>query len=85
MLFRSGHWGYAYTNFFAGGGVARGRVIGKTDRIAARVVERPLTAKDVLATIYHLVGIDPHTTLTDRLSRPVPLVPYGDVIPEMLT
>ena len=32
-----GHWGYAYTNFFAGGGVARGRVVGNTDRIAARV------------------------------------------------
>jgi hypothetical protein len=79
-----GHWGYAYTNFFAGGGVARGRVVGKTDRIAARVVERPLTAKDVLATVYHLAGIDPHMTLTDRLNRPVPLVPYGDVIPEML-
>ena len=79
-----GHWGYAYTNFFAGGGVARGRVIGKTDRIAARVIERPLTAKDVLATIYHLVGIDQHRTLTDRLNRPVPLVPYGDVIQEML-
>jgi hypothetical protein len=79
-----GHWGYAYTNVFAGGGVARGTVVGKTDRIAARVIERPLTAKDVLATIYHLVGIDPHTTLTDRLNRPVPLVPYGDVIQEML-
>lgn len=79
-----GHWGYAYANCFAGGGVARGRVVGKTDRIAARVVERPLTAKDVLATAYHLAGIDPHTTLTDRLGRPVPLVPYGDVIPEML-
>jgi hypothetical protein len=29
----------------------------------------------VLATVYHLLGIDPHTTLTDRLNRPVPLVP----------
>jgi hypothetical protein len=79
-----GHWGYAYTNLFAGGGVARGNVVGKTDAIAARVVERPLTAKDVLATIYHLVGIDPHTTVVDRQDRPVPLVPYGDVVPEML-
>ncbi|HKI37286.1 MAG TPA: DUF1501 domain-containing protein [Gemmataceae bacterium] len=79
-----GHWGYAYTNFFAGGGMARGRVVGKTDKIAARVVERPLSAKDVLATIYHLLGIDPHTTLSDRLNRPVPLVPYGEVVREML-
>jgi uncharacterized protein (DUF1501 family) len=79
-----GHWGRAYTNFFAGGGVARGRVIGRTDSLGAAVQDRPLTAKDVLATIYHLVGIDPATTLTDRLGRPVPLVPYGEVIPEML-
>ena len=79
-----GHWGRAYTNFFAGGGVARGKVVGKTDRIGAAPVERPLSAKDVLATIYHLMGIDPHSTVTDRLDRPVPLVPYGDVVPEML-
>jgi hypothetical protein len=79
-----GHWGYAYTNLFAGGGIARGNVVGKTDAIAARVVERPLTAKDMLATIYHLLGIDPHTTIADRQNRPVPLVPYGDVVPEML-
>jgi hypothetical protein len=79
-----GHWGRAYTNFFAGGGVARGKVVGKTDAIGAVPVERPLSAKDVLATIYHLLGIDPHATLTDRLARPVPLVPYGDVVREML-
>ena len=79
-----GHWGRAYTNFFAGGGMARGRVVGKTDAIGAVPVERPVSAKDVLATIYHLLGIDPHMTLTDRLNRPVPLVPYGDVVREML-
>jgi hypothetical protein len=79
-----GHWGRAYCNFFAGGGVARGTVVGKTDKIGAVPVERPLSAKDILATIYHLLGIDPHTTITDRLSRPVPLVPYGGVVREML-
>jgi hypothetical protein len=79
-----GHWGRAYTNLFAGGGMARGRVIGKTDSIGAEPVERPVSAKDVLATIYHLIGIDPHSTLADRLNRPVPLVPYGDVVREML-
>ena len=79
-----GHWGRAYTNFFAGGGMARGRVVGRTDAIGSVPVERPLSAKDVLATIYHLLGIDPHTTFKDRLNRPVPLVPYGDVVPEML-
>ena len=45
---------------------------------------RPLSAKDVLATIYHLLGIDPHTNLLDRFNRPVPLVPFGEVVREML-
>lgn len=79
-----GHWGRAYTNFFAGGGMARGRVVGKTDAQGAVPVERPVSAKDILATIYHLVGIDHHATHIDRLNRPVPLVPYGDVVREML-
>jgi hypothetical protein len=79
-----GHWGRAYTNFFTGGGIARERVVGKTDAVGAVPVERPVSAKDVLATISHLLGIDPHATLTDRLNRPVPLVPYGDVVREML-
>jgi hypothetical protein len=79
-----GHWGRAYTNFFAGGGMARGRLVGKTDAVGAAPVERPLSAKDVLATLYHLIGIDPHTTLADRLGRPVPLAAGGEVVREML-
>jgi hypothetical protein len=79
-----GHWGRAYCNLLAGGGAARGRVIGRTDTIAATPVDRPLRAKDVLATAYHLLGIDHETTVTDRQGRPVPLLPYGEVIREAL-
>ncbi|MFO0806269.1 MAG: DUF1501 domain-containing protein [Gemmataceae bacterium] len=77
-----GHWGRAYCNLLAGGGAARGRVIGKTDGIAAEPIDRPLKAKDVLATAYHLMGIDHHSTVLDRQNRPVPLLPYGDPIRE---
>jgi hypothetical protein len=78
------HWSEAYTCLFAGGGVARGRVVGRTDAHAARVTERPVSPKDVLATVYHLLGIDPETTLVDRTNRPMPLVPDGHVVTEML-
>src|SRR5207302_11271722 len=44
------HWSRAYSAVLAGGGIARGKVIGKTDRIAGSVVERPISPKDVLAT-----------------------------------
>jgi len=44
-----------------------------------------LNPKDVLATVYHLLGFDPHATTTpDRLGRPLPLLPYGNVITELL-
>jgi hypothetical protein len=78
------HWSQAYSCWFAGGGVARGRVIGKTDKIAGSVLERPVSPKDILATTYHLLGIDPHTLLTDRTGRPVPLVQDASVVGEML-
>ena len=79
-----GHWGQAYTNFFAGAGIQRGNIIGRTDPIGATVADRPLTAKDILATIYHLIGINPDATLPDRLNRPVPLAHDGRIVPEML-
>src|SRR5947207_1950681 len=78
------HWSEAYTCLFAGGGVAKGRVIGRTDRHAATVTERPVSPKDILGTVYHLLGIDPETELIDRIGRPVPLVQNGSVVTEML-
>jgi hypothetical protein len=77
------HWSQAYSSLFAGGGIARGRVVGKTDKVAGTVVDRPASPKDILATLYYLMGIDPHTTIQDRTGRPVPLVD-GSVVQEML-
>jgi hypothetical protein len=78
------HWSQAYSCLFAGGGVARGRIVGKTDKHAGSVVECPISPKDILATLYHLMGIDPNTQLIDRTGRPMPLVADGRVVTEML-
>jgi hypothetical protein len=78
------HWAGCYTNWFAGGGVARGQVIGKSDKIGRSVAERPVSPKDILATVYHLLGFDPSTTLLDRLQRPLPLVADGELVRELL-
>ena len=43
-----------------------------------------MSPKDVLATTFHLLGIDPHTTLPDRLNRPLPIAGEGKVRPELL-
>jgi hypothetical protein len=78
------HWSQVYSAVFAGGGVARGKVVGKSDKQAGAVTERPVSPKDILATVYHLMGIDPHTMLTDRSGRPLPLVPEGTVVQELI-
>jgi uncharacterized protein (DUF1501 family) len=78
------HWARAYSAAFAGGGVARGRVIGSTDKIAGDVAERPISPKSVLATIYHQLGIDPETEVHDRANRPLPLVANGEILHDLM-
>ena len=78
------HWSRCYSVLMAGGGIARGRVIGRSDKIASDPVDRRVSPKDVLATIYHLMGIDPATTMTDTLGRPLSLLPEGEVLADAL-
>jgi hypothetical protein len=79
------HWSRAYSVVMAGGGIKRGNVVGATDAIAGDVVDRPISPKSILATMYHLLGIDPHTHLLDRAGRELPLVPEStEVIREAL-
>jgi hypothetical protein len=67
----------------AGGGVARGRVVGASDRQGGDVADRPISPKDLQATMYHLLGIDHRQTIRDALDRPLPLVD-GEVVAEAL-
>lgn len=78
------HWSAAYCGLLAGGGAARGRVVGRTDASGGQVADTPVSPKDILATALHLLGVDPHTTIADRLHRPVPVAGDGLVRPEML-
>lgn len=73
------HWSRAYSIVLAGGGIARGKVVGQTDRIAGDVSHVPISPKDILATILHLLGMDPHGTIPDRLGRPMPMAGEGKV------
>ncbi len=57
----------------AGGGIAGGQVYGASDRHGAYPVDRPVTPGDVIATIYHCLGIRPRTELPDHAGRPVPV------------
>lgn len=78
------HWSQCYSAVLAGGGIGRGRIVGKSDKIAGTVAERPISPKDILATVYHQLGIDQETLLHDRTGRPVPLVQDASPISEAL-
>ena len=69
----------------AGGGLAGGQVLGATDRYAGEAIERPIHYQDVIATLYHQLGIDPTAAvLHDPTGRPQFLVDEGRPIPELV-
>lgn len=78
------HWSQVYSMTMAGGGVQRGAVVGRSDRIGGTVAETPVSPKDIHATTYHLLGIDPQTLMYDQQRRPHPIAGEGRVRPELL-
>jgi hypothetical protein len=69
------HWSRVNGALFAGGGLKTGQVIGSTDATAAVARDTPIHYQDVLATVYHSLGIDPHAMVTDIGGRPAPILP----------
>ena len=78
------HWSRAYSAVFAGGGMARGKVVGASDQIGGDVKDCPISPKDILATSFHLLGFDPNTTVPDLQGKPMPIAGDGQVRGEML-
>ena len=64
------HWPQCGFCLFAGGGTRGGVVHGTTDKQAAFPVDHPVSAGDLVATMYHLVGVDPEETVPDHTGRP---------------
>jgi hypothetical protein len=63
------HWPYGFV-LFAGGGLRMGQVIGDTGLRGERPKDRPYTPANVLATLYHVLGIDAaKVTVTDAAGR----------------
>jgi hypothetical protein len=79
------HWTQCGFILLTGGGVKRGYVHGKSDKHAGWPVEYPVTSADHVATIYKLVGLDPHQTIRDRSGNTVPIALHGNAIREVIT
>ena len=79
------HWPRVGPCLLAGGGMRTGVVIGETDRTAGSVLSRPVTYKDVFATLYKNLGLDARQiTLDDPQGRPQYVLDEGEPIAEVV-
>lgn len=79
------HWPPVSCALLAGGGMSLGQVIGSTDRLGGHAKDRPVSFPEVFATLYHNLGIDPHTaTVTDLTGRPNYVVDGAEPIRELI-
>jgi len=79
------HWGRAGSMLWAGAGVARGRVIGATDKNGAFVTDRPVRPADVAWTVYESLGVDPAKELLTPEGRPVSILAEGSAVTELFS
>jgi hypothetical protein len=69
------HWANVSNALLSGGGMKVGQVIGATDKTGGSATNRPVHYLDVLATVYHNLGIDPHGFYHDKSNRPTMVLP----------
>ena len=68
------HWPYCFTGLIAGGGVKRGYVHGASDNTGSAPKSDPVHPTELLATVYHALGIEPKTIVYNHLKQPRELV-----------
>jgi uncharacterized protein (DUF1501 family) len=78
------HWSRAWSVMMAGGGLTRGQVLGSTTTDGSDPASRPVHLNEVLATVYHQLGIDPDMTVSDELGRPIRIQPESSPVEELL-
>jgi hypothetical protein len=78
------HWPQAMSLIMAGGGMRTGQIVGSTNSRGEHPADRPLTPNDLWATVYRHLGIDYNESFLDYRGRPMPILPFGEPISELL-
>ena len=78
------HWPNAMSMLVTGGGMQTGQIIGATNARGEYPIERPLSPNDLWATVYKFLGINYEASFLDHQGRPMPILPFGEPIPELL-
>jgi hypothetical protein len=67
-----------------GGGMPTGQIIGATNARGEYPVDRQLSPNDLWATVYRHLGIDYSENTVDLSGRPMPILPFGSPIEEIM-
>lgn len=78
------HWPDAYTALVSGGGLTMGQVLGATNSKAEYPTEKPYSPQDLLATMYHHLGINRAHAFYDHAGRPIPILGEGTPIADLV-
>ena len=78
------HWPSVMSVLVAGGGLRLGQVIGATNRLGEYPTVRPLSASQILATVYRAIGINPASQFTGDGGRPMSILENAEAIHELL-
>lgn len=78
------HWPGAMSVLVSGGGLRMGQVVGSTNARGEAPKDRPLSPNDLWATIYRHLGIDTEHAFPDHAGRPMPILPSGSAIRELV-
>jgi len=79
------HWPQAMSVLVTGGGMPTGQVVGSTNSKGEHPQDRPLTPNDFWATIYKHLGVDTQHEYPDFAGRPMPILPFGEPIRDLIS
>jgi uncharacterized protein (DUF1501 family) len=77
------HWPGVWTALLAGGGVRGGQVVGASDAHAAAPRDRPVTPRDLVATMSRGLGISPGSKMQNAAGEPVAWLDGAESIDEL--
>ena len=78
------HWAPLSTLALAGGGLQMGQVIGQSASKADIPQSRPVRPQDLMATVFHVLGVEPKIQFVNQAGRPVYMLEDGQPIGELV-
>ena len=78
------HWAPLSTLALAGGGLRMGQTVGESSAKAEVPKSTPITPQDLMATVFHVLGLPQDLHYKDPTGRPTPMIAGGKPISELV-